>query len=204
MSKRESDSCRQISVSWLKKHGYFPQSSSFRSGSITWTSRWGNKNSISISVATSDASQDGDAGHVRLWYTHTDHEGDKSDMDYQVELTTTDCHYGGKRYWFICPLVKNGVPCQRRVGVLYMYSKYFGCRHCGELTYSSRNQGGRFRYYVTIPDLEEQEAKIGRYYYNGKPTRKYRRLMKMEDQFNQSMILMGMLAKASLEKHQSK
>ena len=81
-----------------------------------------------------------------------------------------------------------------------MYSKYFGCRHCGELTYASRNQGGRFRYSVSIPDLEEQEAKIGRYFYNGKSTRKYRRLMKMERQFRQSVLLMGELAKKSLNK----
>jgi hypothetical protein len=200
MSKREADSCRQISISWLQKHGYFPQESSYKSGSITWTSHWGDKNSISLTVKTNSAEMKEPSGYVRFNYTHTDGDGNKNNMDYEVALTTTECNYGGVRYWFVCPLVKNGRPCRRRVGVLYMYSKYFGCRHCGELTYASRNQGGQFRYSVSIPDLEEQEAKIGRYFYDGKPTRKYRRLMKMERQFRQSILLMGELAKKSLNK----
>jgi hypothetical protein len=43
------------------------------------------------------------------------------------------------RWWFVCPLVVNGRPCNRRVGKLYLpgASRYFGCRHCYDLTYTS-------------------------------------------------------------------
>ena len=55
-------------------------------------------------------------------------------------LTTTRPHFGGRRWWFQCPLVVNGVPCRRRCRILYKPygSRYFGCRHCHRLTYRSR------------------------------------------------------------------
>jgi hypothetical protein len=43
------------------------------------------------------------------------------------------------RWSFICPLIVNGRPCGRRVGKLYLppSARYFGCRHCHGLTYTS-------------------------------------------------------------------
>ena len=60
-------------------------------------------------------------------------------VNYRVELTTTPCNFAGKRYWFICPLVVDGIPCRRRVGKLYLPPGeiYFGCRKCYNLTYRS-------------------------------------------------------------------
>jgi len=48
-------------------------------------------------------------------------------------------NFGGKRWWFHCPLIKDGQICNRRVGRLYLPSggHYFGCRHCYDLTYPS-------------------------------------------------------------------
>jgi hypothetical protein len=45
----------------------------------------------------------------------------------------------GLRWWFVCPLIGQGRTCARRVGKLYLPpgSRYFGCRHCHELTYTS-------------------------------------------------------------------
>ncbi|MFH5803521.1 hypothetical protein [Alienimonas sp. DA493] len=54
-----------------------------------------------------------------------------------VRLLYTTPHYGGRRPWFRCPLIVAGVPCERRVGKLYLRSKLFGCRHCHDLTYRS-------------------------------------------------------------------
>src|SRR5262245_47061831 len=36
--------------------------------------------------------------------------------DYRVGLTTTRPTFGGQRWWFVCPLVVGGRPCERRVG----------------------------------------------------------------------------------------
>jgi hypothetical protein len=59
--------------------------------------------------------------------------------DYRVRLVTTRPYFGGLRWWFVCPLQVNGVPCNRRVGKLYLptSNRHFGCRHCHDLTYTS-------------------------------------------------------------------
>lgn len=48
-----------------------------------------------------------------------------------IRLTTTDCHFGGKRYWLVCP------NCSRRIGILYKKptSELLLCRKCHNLTY---------------------------------------------------------------------
>jgi hypothetical protein len=83
---------------------------------------------------------------VKLFYTITWQSGEKTDVDYEVRLTTTPLPWGGVRYWFICPLVKSGIPCNRRIGCLYLppSGDYFGCRHCYELTYRSCQESHQF------------------------------------------------------------
>lgn len=51
----------------------------------------------------------------------------------KLSFATTVPHFGGTRYWFICP------HCKRRVGTLYSprLERYFKCRHCHNLTYKS-------------------------------------------------------------------
>ena len=184
--KTEADGLEKISTRFLKENGYF--SSSWRSGTITWTSGWSEtKSSVSIQVSVMD-----DEGYLRIYYTQTDRgTGEKKDFDFKIPLLTTPCNYGGKRYWFKCPWYKNGQYCGRRVGVLYKNGDYFACRHCYNLTYSSRNASARYKGFVSIPDLENQEEKVKRTYYAGKPTKKYRKLLKMEEQFEDGFIRMA-------------
>ena len=133
MGKTEADDVKKIHTSFLNKHGYF---NGFRTGTITWTHGWSeNKSSVSIQVFTFDE----DNQYLNIQYTQTDnYSGEKKDFDYKIPLTTTPCRYGGKRYWFTCPWYKSGVYCGRRVGTLYKDGDYFACRHCYQLTYSSR------------------------------------------------------------------
>jgi hypothetical protein len=60
-------------------------------------------------------------------------------IELPIRLQVTYPNLGGKRWWFTCPLVVAGQPCRRRVGKLYLPpgGKYYGCRHCYELTYES-------------------------------------------------------------------
>src|SRR5262245_50817559 len=106
------------------------------SGGWRWVYQDGREHSISYEVDTLDAT--GPA--VRLSYTIT-REGtqERDSLDYRVQLTTTRPRFGGLRWWFICPLVARGWPCERRVGKLYLPpgGRYFGCRHCYDLTYTS-------------------------------------------------------------------
>jgi hypothetical protein len=84
---------------------------------------------------------------VGLWYswvwTATKEEESAS---YRVGLTTTRPRFGGLRWWFVCPLVKNDVPCGRRVGKLYLPpgGRYFGCRTCYDLTYTSCQESHKY------------------------------------------------------------
>jgi hypothetical protein len=61
-------------------------------------------------------------------------------VEYRVRLQTTEPAWGGVRWWFTCPLVCDGLPCERRVQKLFLPPgrRYFGCRHCYDLTYESR------------------------------------------------------------------
>ena len=132
--KTTVEECHSISTTFLKQHDYF---CGFRSGGMKWTNSRGEETgSVSFSVKVNEWS-----GEIRFQYTNTSHStGQKENLDYPVRLTFTPCNYGGKRWWFICPLVKNGVPCSRRVSKLYLNGKYFGCRHCYDLTYTSAQE----------------------------------------------------------------
>ncbi len=181
MSKNEADDARKITTSFLKKHGYFKYG--WRSGTITWTqSGFGGEHKSSVSIQTSI----GDEGYLRIYYTQTDRDTDeKKDFDYKIPLTTTPCRYGGKRFWFTCPWYKSGKYCGRRVGTLYKDGDYFACRHCYDLTYSSKKTNRRYNLFplfnvLTLQKkMEDLEETIKRPYYNGKPTRKQRQLEKL-------------------------
>ncbi len=177
MAKDNCETANALSVFWLKKHGYFHGS---QAGGIRWTSGYGHESSIGFSVNTNEPNP-----HIRLQYTRTDQEGEKEDIDYTVKLASTPCRYGSKRYWFICPLVVGGKPCQRRVGILYLNGKYAGCRRCYDLAYQSQQESRRggflgvFGEYLRLGrDLEVKEDKIRVKYWRGQPTKRYARFLK--------------------------
>lgn len=161
------------------------------SGAITWTYGYSeNKSSISFDICRENWGTAYERTYTRLHYTHTDSwNGEKSEMDYKVQLATTPCRYGGKRYWFICPLSKNGQYCGRRVGVIYSIGKWFGCRHCGRIAYQAQFEGGRFRTgAVCEPDVEKAYNELRQKYYNGKPTRRYKRYLRLREKMDNSWI----------------
>jgi len=105
-------------------------------GSWRWTYRSGKSFSVGYTVDTTDQA----GPFVRLFYSWTwPTSPEPQSADYRVRLTTTRPRFGGLRWWFVCPLVVNGRPCNRRVGKLYLPppARYFGCRPCHELTYTS-------------------------------------------------------------------
>ncbi len=77
----------------------------------------------------------------------------REDVFIPVPIRATPTQFGGKRWWFICPLVVNGNACNRRTANLYLPpgAKYFGCRICHGLTYrSSQNAHEEERLYAQI------------------------------------------------------
>jgi len=95
---------------------------------IIWRHRW--PGSVGYTVAVGP-----DGPDVTLYY----HRGDEEDIRLPIRLQATRPALGGRRWWFTCPLIADGVPCCRRVGKLYLPpgGRYFGCRHCHRLAYRS-------------------------------------------------------------------
>jgi hypothetical protein len=73
---------------------------------------------------------------VRLYYTLT---RTQEHVDYKICLQTTRPYFGGFRWWFTCPLLRLRSPCNHWVSKLYLTpgGRYYGCRHCYDLTYQS-------------------------------------------------------------------
>lgn len=172
-----AEDSRKISIFWLKQKGFL---TGYRSGNISWT--WGGdpstRSSISITVNT-------DQGYIELDYTQTDYWSDeKRSLNYRHGLIATPCNFGGMRYWFECKLTRNGRYCGRRVGVLYKSAGtwYWGCRHCHHIGYNSQRTNLSNPLYAVL-DLgikaDELEPLIKRRFWRGKPTRKYRKLLKI-------------------------
>ena len=76
-----------------------------------------------------------EAEQLRLRY-RANIDGEWQDMAYPVALAKTDCHYGGQRYWFICP------HCHRRAALLYCYTGLFLCRQCNGMAYRVQREQG--------------------------------------------------------------
>ena len=109
-AKTTVEEATKLSIFKLKEFGLL---CGFASSTLTWTRKIsGRESSIGILV---------DTEYAEVNYTITDRNtGEKRDYDYRISLTTTPCNYGGVRYWFICPLMVNGVYCGRRTGTLYL------------------------------------------------------------------------------------
>ena len=138
-NRRTVEESKPITTKFLNKHHYF--NGGVRRGGIDWSRNGEKTGSISFVVSTVEGDE-----YIRFQYTHTDrHSTEKTELDYRARLDWTPCHFGGRRWWFICPLVLNDRACYRRVGVLYLgNSKYFGCRHCYNLTYESCKESHKF------------------------------------------------------------
>jgi hypothetical protein len=77
-------------------------------------------------------------------------------IELPIPLEVTRPHFGGLRWWGRCPLVRQGRPCRRRVGKLYvpLYDRYFGCRQCYGLTYQSAQEQN------TVGERQRRESRM--------------------------------------------
>jgi hypothetical protein len=176
VNKNVAEEYLKLSIFAMKHMGYFDR---FYGGLITWETSDGNEGSVTATIEPHSM-------RLRLLYVQTNRQsGEKQEFDYTVNLASTLCNFGEIRYWFLCPLIKNGIKCDRRVGVLYKGGDYFGCRHCYNLSYQSRNENPRFRGlpwrdYTNEDKVEELYKRMKTKYYAGKPTKIYSRILQLE------------------------
>lgn len=170
-AKKESDTLKRIDIRSLNQRGLFK---GWYQVDVTWAGR-GGKNDFSTSVSFLP-------GRVEISLSY-------GFQNLSVPLLTTPCYFGGSRYWFACPFTKDSAPCSRRVAVLYLNGERFGCRHCHNLTYASRNAKRYSELYPLTKTLEldrKIEAlipSIKRENYAGKPTKKQHRLAGLQRMF---------------------
>jgi hypothetical protein len=147
--KATVNDCLSLDINQLVRLGLVRE---YSVGSLSWTNSLTKDETASIGFILEPLGEDGLT--MRLHYTRTGRNGDKENLNYSIVLQTTRPNYGGRRYWFTCPLTVNGWPCCRRVAKLYLPpgGKYFGCRHCYNLTYKSSQQSDkRISFYLNNP-----------------------------------------------------
>jgi len=138
-AKSTTEDGLSIDIRWLQRHSCLTPG---RQSSLKW-SRLGRQTGGITIVAHED--------HIQLLYNYRrGGVGDWQDVKQQINFTWTDCHYGGRRRWFICPF------CSRRVAVLYGPGKHFACRHCYGLGYESQRENRASRMYRKAGKIRER------------------------------------------------
>jgi hypothetical protein len=121
-SKTTTESQHRIDIRRLKKQDYLRPGTI---GSLSWSQGEEETGSIRYRM---------EADRMVLLYRHRPHGGEWEPVEQTITFDWTFCNYGGHRTWFLCPR------CWKRVVVLYGAEKYFLCRHCYDLTYSSQQE----------------------------------------------------------------
>jgi hypothetical protein len=135
--KTTTEECFSLDASSFAKSGRIPQPGYINAPlTLTWSNRFGQ---VTLSVPYWVENLHSSAVILHLGVTPL---GNVEAIDLRVRLETTRPNFGGKRWWFLCPLFNHGAPCERRVRKLYRPPSawYFGCRACQELTYRSAQE----------------------------------------------------------------
>jgi hypothetical protein len=120
-SKTTVESLYEIDIRRMKKHGYLHPGAA---GILSWICRGEVSGLIGFRVETD---------RLVLIYRNRQGGGEWENIEEEIFFTWTPCNYGGNRQWFLCS------GCNRRVVVVYG-GKYYRCRHCHNLTYSSQQE----------------------------------------------------------------
>lgn len=124
-----TDDCLDLDIrlmnqrDWLNKTGY---------QNLSWKRNGQEIGSVKFLVWTRVQFPD-EKPNIRLKYKSRINGGEWQELNYEIELETTKCNFGGLRYWFKCP------ECNKRACVLYS-GTIFKCRICSNLVHKSRNE----------------------------------------------------------------
>jgi hypothetical protein len=149
--KRVVDNCLQLDILNFIKKGLI--SGHHASGTVRWDNLTGE---VSPSI-TFEIFPMGDGLQIFRISYRVENLGEVQNLQYDIKLVSSRPYFGGRRWWFICPLIVNDRVCKRRVRVLYLPPSeiYFGCRHCHNLTYrSSQEHDKRVDDLLFLPAME--------------------------------------------------
>ena len=126
-----ANNARSLDINRMVKQGVIMPSGR-RLGGWAWTDKETGEQLASISYESDTI--DPLNSYLRIFYTLTEQE---KKIDYNVRLSRSKPHYGGERFWFICPVTG------RRVGKLYLPAggDIFASRHAYRLAYACQSEG---------------------------------------------------------------
>ena len=127
--RKKIEECHTLDVNTLNKAELLSPGT-FRI--LSWTIQGRVLGQISLTSA---------AGEVELAYQYKGPGNFPEDIRERIAITRQPCPFGGSRPYFLCPGLRVDGRCGRRSVKLYRAGKYFLCRKCHCLAYSSQNEG---------------------------------------------------------------
>lgn len=164
------DDCKKLTIADLKKWNYLKKDN-YKSGGIQWTTDGRPSGSIGVKLEYLTSQP-----IMKLSYNYGDEE-----VDYSVNLISVPSNLGIGRIWhFLCPFT------YKRCRTLYLAAGRFAHRSLCDGFYDSQVQSRRNRSLILIHSLyQKQEDAYSEIYskgfrttYNGKPTKRYTKLLK--------------------------
>lgn len=126
--KQKAEHCRALEVNKMRREGCLVPG---------WSGNWvWSRDGQEVARISGRA----EYGRIILSYSVRQNGSDWEPITQTVNTTQSDCNYGGQRTYFLCPGVVNGRHCGRRVGKLFSGGRYFLCRHCYQIAYSSQSE----------------------------------------------------------------
>lgn len=175
-ARNTTEGAKRIELAWLKKNSYL---NGYGSGNIQWSQNGNPTGNINIKIYTTTDAK------IEFSYKIKKHsETIWNEMDYQFPMVKIPCYFGGFKWFFVCGLYKSETYCGRHARILYEVGNYFGCRKCANLSYESCNEGKRFRsgvFRILTKEWKSEDfyRSLKRKYYKGKPTRKFKKYLKL-------------------------
>lgn len=138
------ESCKRIDIRYFRRHNLLRQGIT---GMLRWTCRGEPSGDVQYQVCERA---------LLLTYRYRYAGGEWQPVRQEIALATTPCHFGGVRYWLICP------DCQRRCAILCGEGRLFLCRRCYQLPYQTQLENEHGRACIRRNKLEDQLYGAGR------------------------------------------
>ncbi len=167
------DYSKTIDIKFLKKYWYLDKWKTYQRWWLYWKRNWEDNWNIWVEVE-----KWGNRWYLRVFFTQTNFNWEKKELDYKIPLVSTACNYWGVRWWFLCPCNWN------RCSILYLQNNWiFASRETLGLCYEKQRRSKRWRDFDKVfPDEYEAEKLYETIKYkfrNWKETRKYKRYLKL-------------------------
>lgn len=127
------DDCLRLDINQLRRGKCLQLNASGFNGVISWSSK---SSSRVISIGYDFNTVDSNDMWLRLFYSYHCSQNILRNINYKIQIITTRPNYGGRRIWFVCPIIG------KKSSVLYLMPEngVFSCRHAYKYQYASQSK----------------------------------------------------------------